>query len=175
MHPSIQRDCSLAGAEKLIDEFVANIRATKRIKLRKFFSSLSKSLKRELRRGVEDPEDRLERERAAKDAIISLEELKRPEVGLGSDEELRRYPSLFSCVSQVRDLVKRIENGEVDRSKRETKTVRCPVCKGSLGPFPYRARGHYCDGCSSPRCKYRCTNDGCNFDLCGECYKNLSF
>jgi len=174
MNPKIQHNLRASSDDKLIQGFISNVRVTKRLKLRKLLSDQIKVLKRELRRPVDDQEDRLERERAVKDALVTLQLLPRPEVGLKTAAELDKAPVIRKSVEGIKLLIKRIEAGEVDTRHVSSNQVKCPTCKGKLVAFPADMYGHYCDGCSSGDCAWRCQSSGCNFDMCANCYAKLA-
>jgi len=175
MDPRIQRDYKVCSDEAILRDFIHKLRVTKRLKLRKTLNEQERVLKRELRRDTDDEEDQQERERAVKDARVTLLLLSRPEIGLASEADMmRETPVIGKTVGRIRNLMQRITNGEVDKSKVESKAVKCNTCGGKLSPFPDNLYGHFCDGCGSGECSFRCPSRGCNFDICTNCHQRLA-
>jgi len=175
MDPRIQKDHTACSEEAILRDFVHKLRVTKRLKLRKTLNEQERVLKRELRRDTDDAEDRQERERAVKDARVTLLLLNRPEIGLATEADLmRETPVIGKTVGRIRNLIQRITSGEVDKSKAENKAVKCNTCGGKLSAFPDDLFGHFCDGCGSGECAFRCPRRGCNFDICSNCYQRLA-
>eukprot|EP00466_Bigelowiella_natans_P017531 jgi/Bigna1/75267/fgenesh1_pg.33_\ len=157
MDPRIQRvrDYKVCSDEAILRDFIHKLRVTKRLKLRKTLNEQERVLKRELRRDTDDEEDQQERERAVKDARVTLLLLSRPEIGLASEADMMRgnilktlfkilayikivqTPVIGKTVGRIRNLMQRITNGEVDKSKVESKAVKCNTCGGKLVISPY--------------------------------------
>jgi len=169
MKPTVQLDPSAAAQPEVIEEFLGQLRSTVRARAIKELDKQIKSLKRELRRGVEVAQDREERQRAVDDSRARLEFFATDTV-IGLEEEAQEL--LSRRMKEVEELCVRIASGEVDKSKLATAKVGCPKCETELEPQV--VRGAYCDSCGGAPTSHRCPNRACDFDVCGQCHEQMS-